>query len=153
ESKEQAKLAALLPQACSEAIRKKVEFKTLSQIKSSFKNVQDELRLKYRMEQIDTPDYLAGKRFLEPLEGAIAGLGQAGAGKYLDGTYAAKGDTVQELVDHMTSNGLKFGPATAGTENSYFAMHSAMVSYANGAQNGSGFQVRIAPPAYTDKYA
>lgn len=153
ESKEQAKLADMLVTGVSQATVGKLDQKLFRQIRTSFDNVREEVRQKLHKNEIDGSDWLTAQRFLDPLEGAIRGLGQPGAGKFLNGTFAARGNTMQELVQNMSRQGLTFAPATAGNEAAYFALQSAMVEYANAHQNGQGFQVRIAPPAYTDKYA
>ena len=67
-----------------------------------------------------------------------------GAARLLDGTYAATGGTVAELVLNMTSSGLRFAPATPGNEAPYFALHSALVAFAAGDETG-GFRATFDP--------
>jgi hypothetical protein len=73
--------------------------------------------------------YTEAKRFLRSLEEAVRVLQQPDAGDYLNGTYAAKGDTVKDLVKYMTDVGLRFGPAGEGDEAAYNALHRALVQY------------------------
>jgi hypothetical protein len=74
-------------------------------------------------------DYTESKKFLSQLDDAVTTLKSPNASKYVNGTYAAKGNTVQELVQYMTNNGLTFAPAVTGEEGAYNALYQAMVSY------------------------
>jgi len=74
-------------------------------------------------------DYTAAKRYLRELDAAIKVLKDPNADKYVNGTYAAQGRTVRELVAHMTQNGLRFAPAVAGEEGAYAALFHAMLQY------------------------
>lgn len=49
--------------------------------------------------------------------------------RYLVGTYAAKGNTVGELVTHMTENGLRFGPCPAGNASAYLTLHRHLADF------------------------
>jgi hypothetical protein len=144
----QQKLAALLPKATEAAVKGTLDFKLYKQVTSGVEQLNKELRKHLASDDIDGSVYLSGRRFLDSLEGAVKELQKPGAGKFLNGTYAARGRTVQELVENMSKEGLKFGPAIPGGEQAYFSLHRAMVSYAAGAENGPGFRVAAAPPSY-----
>ncbi len=75
--------------------------------------------------------YLDAKRFLNDLDEALRVLRQPDAARFLNGYYAARGETVQELVQNMTNQGLWFAPAVAGDEPAYAALQRALVNYSN----------------------
>jgi hypothetical protein len=148
-SKEQEKLANEIPTLVSQASSGRIDPKLFKQVQNGLATVKNNARDQWNKGEMDSVSYMQAKRFLEPLESAIQGLTSPGAAKYLDGTFSAKGDTVPELVNHMTSQGLRFAPSIAGDENAYYALYNSMVMYANAAANGSGFQVRLAPPGFS----
>jgi hypothetical protein len=74
-------------------------------------------------------DYVDGLEFLQKLEDAVALLGKPGANNFLNGTYAAKGDTVEQLVSYMLDKGLKFAKATPGYEPYYESLYQRLSSY------------------------
>jgi hypothetical protein len=63
------------------------------------------------------------------LDNAINVLAKPGAKNFVDGAYEAKGDTVGELINYMTSKGLKFAQATPGYEPYYTAFYQKFVAY------------------------
>jgi len=79
--------------------------------------------------QVSFNDYVAALEFLSKLNDTIALLSKPGAKNYLDGTYAAQGKSIGELVTHMISKGLKFAPATVGFEPYYSGLYQLLVTY------------------------
>ena len=98
------------------------------------------------MRRSEDQQYLEGKRFLERLTPTIDALRQQTSERFLDGTYAARGGTVPELVADMTKNGLSFAGCNPGDEAVYYALHDMFVAYTTSAQAAAGFQVRYNPP-------
>jgi hypothetical protein len=90
--------------------------------------------------------YLDSKRFLQSVRSGLSVLTQPDAAKFLGGGFAARGNTVGELVSNMASQGLSFAPALPGREPAYFGLYSALVDFAAGGQNATGFRVTLAPP-------
>jgi hypothetical protein len=74
-------------------------------------------------------DYVDALEFLSKLENTIEILAKQGAKNFLDGTYAAKGKTVSELVSYMISKGLQFAAATPGREPDYYSLYQQLVTY------------------------
>ena len=74
-------------------------------------------------------DYIAASAFLSKLSNTIESLSKPGAGRFLDGTYAAKGNNVAELIEHMISKGLKFAQATSGHEADYLVLYQRLAAY------------------------
>ena len=75
--------------------------------------------------------YVDAKSFLHQLEDAVRALQQPDAASYFNGKYAAKGESVADLVRYMTERGLVFAPAVPGDEASYKALHRAMAAYSS----------------------
>jgi hypothetical protein len=73
--------------------------------------------------------YSNAKSFLNQVNDAMTVLQQADAADFLGGKLAAKGRTVNELVQHMKDNGLFFAPATPGKETAYTALHRKLADY------------------------
>src|SRR5262249_42572344 len=82
-----------------------------------------------RAEEMPFAQYVESKRFLADLDTAVQVLEQPGAADFINGKYAARGRTVRELVQHMTENGLRVGPASSGDEAAYNALYQAMAAY------------------------
>jgi hypothetical protein len=144
----QEKLDPLFPKLVSGAAVGKLDLKLYTQVNKGVTTLQDELRKKFHKEEIDGGFYLEGKRFLDSLESSMKMLRQPSAAKLLNGTYAAVGRNVPELVYNMTMKGLKFAPATPGNEAPYFALHSAMAAFAAGDQDPSAFRANFQALAY-----
>jgi hypothetical protein len=134
----QQKLDKLLPQALAQAAAGTLEQPLYTQVASTVLTMQDELRKQYHQEKIDGGSFLKGKHFLDDLAQSLKVLQDPNAVKFLDGSYAARGNTVPEVVANMTAQGLQFAPATPGGESAYFALHNAFVAYARAAQSGMG---------------
>jgi len=143
----QQKLDKLLPTAVEQAAAGTLEPKTYTQVVGLVLSMQDDVRTRYHKEEIDGSSYLKGKRYLDDLESSLKVLQDPDAAKYLSGAIAARGNNVQELVDNMTGEGLKFAAATPGSDSAYFSLHNSFVSYARAAQSGGGFQSMLAPSA------
>jgi hypothetical protein len=74
-------------------------------------------------------DYVSALEFCSKLGNTIETLAKPGAKNFLDGAYAAKGDTVEQLVTYMISKGLKFCQATPGMEPNYYTFYQHLVTY------------------------
>jgi hypothetical protein len=145
----QEKLAMLLPQVTYQATLGKLDPKLFRQVTEGITELQDDLRKRFRKEEIVGGDYLTGKKYLDVIETAVKDLGQPGSKKYLDGTYVARGRNVPELAGNLTKQGLSFAPVSPGSEAAYQALHSAFVSYITSAQASSGFQLQLRPKLET----
>jgi len=108
--------------------------------------LQKEATDKWNNEQLDSAMFLESKRFLDSLRKGLAVLVQPDAAKYLNGGYSAQGNTVPELVENMSKQGLRFAPALAGAEPAYFGLYNSFLAYAAGGEGVSGFRVRFTPP-------
>jgi hypothetical protein len=143
----QKKLDVLLPQAVAGAVKGDLDPDVYAQVRKDIDNLQGEIKAKFYADKLDGASWIAGKRFLESLNQAAIALQNPDVAKQLNGTFQAVGRTVQELVMNMTRQGLQFAPASPGGEPAYYALHSAMVGYAAGVNNGSGFRAPVLPVA------
>jgi hypothetical protein len=86
----------------------------------------------------DPKDYREAAGFLRQLGDAVAGLKDPGAYRLLgEGTRAA---TVNDLVDYMTTSGLRIGAAAPGDESYYTALYDAMAAFERGLARSAGFE-------------
>jgi hypothetical protein len=144
----QRKVADLIRVVTDAVARGRLDPSLYDELTKGVTQLKDELKKRFYAERINGTAYLSGKRFLESLEGSVNQLQQPGASRFLTETYAARGRTVQELVQNMAKRGLRFAPASPGGEPAYRALYNAMVSYSAGAETASGFRVqgaRVAP--------
>jgi hypothetical protein len=143
----QKKIDELLPKAVAQTKTDSLDPQLYLQLTKQVKALDEDWRQKLRKEEVDGSDYINGKHFIESLSSGVNALAQPGAAQLLDGSYAAKGRDVQELVNNMSSEGLTFAPATPGNEAAYYALQNALVSYARAAQPpSSAMQTRLPAP-------
>ena len=134
----QQRLAKLLPQAVSQAAENNsVDPALLADIAKAVDALDKELRQKNRSDEIEPASYLEARRFLENLRAAVTLLQSPDPASFLNGTVIARGSNVQELIQHMMAENLRFAPATPGTEPAYLDLYHAMVAFANGTK-GAG---------------
>jgi hypothetical protein len=70
-------------------------------------------------------DHTRARRFLQEVRETLAILNNPkDAAFFLK--HSLKGETVAELVVHMRDNGLRFAPATAGSERAYISLRHAL---------------------------
>lgn len=148
----QKKLAAAIPRAISAVASDSLDLKMYNEVAKGVAKLQDELRTKFRAEEIDGGLYLDSKRFLDSLETSVKALRQPNASKMLAGTYAPTGNTVGELAVNMSQKGLKFAPATPGNEAPYYGLYSQMVTYAGGATDSKAFRNQVAATNVYQQY-
>jgi hypothetical protein len=83
-----------------------------------------------RVDQVLSPtDYIVSKGFVDDLKSSIQSFRNPNVASYLNGGIAAKGPTVADLVEQMTSQGLTFAPATQEDQPAYTILYQAMATY------------------------
>ncbi|MCI0684749.1 MAG: hypothetical protein L0Y71_21845 [Gemmataceae bacterium] len=142
----QQKIAALIPNLVSQAGMGAVDAKLYREVTSQLNVINEELRKKFHKEEIDGGEFLEARRFLDSLTQSVQALRSPTSQRFLDGSYAAKGNTVPELAENMVKSGLSFAPANPGDTAYYQALHDMFVAYTTSAQAAAGFQVRYNPP-------
>lgn len=142
----QQKIDPLLNSAVSAATTGSLQPDLLNEVRTLAKKIEDDFLNRFRAEQVSTSDYLVATRFLDSLKPAIQALSSPDIGRLLDGSVAAQGSNVPELVSNMTFDGLSFAPGNPGSEAAYLAVHNAFVAYIRTAQASTGMQPRMRPP-------
>jgi hypothetical protein len=138
----QAKLAAMLKVAVAQATKGELDPTVYRDVQTLTKQLQDDFSQRFQSDEASATDYLQVTPFLDQLQSNILALGQPGVNRILDGSYAARGSNVPELVAYMTGNGLTFAPAAPGNEAAYTGLNNAFVAYINAAQASTGFQIQ-----------
>jgi len=84
-----------------------------------------------RANDMPTQQYLQGKRFLSDFEDALHALKNGDVRRNIEfhKAFDKEGQTVQDLVEYMNRNGLRFAPAVSGDEDAYQALYSLLASY------------------------
>jgi hypothetical protein len=142
---QQKKLDKLLPAIYDATADGKLTPKLMNEVRTELKTMRADMRARLAKEEIETSSYLQAIEFYNSLENSVNALEGPNARKQLNGTFAARGRNVQELVDYMTESGLKFAPASPGQENAYKVIHDSFARYARVAQSSSGIQAMNAP--------
>jgi hypothetical protein len=86
-------------------------------------------RLRQQVAATDVNDYIEAKRYLRDLDNAVKLFKDPNASNYLSSKWQPRANTVAELVDQMTSQGLRFAPAAPGEEAAYTSLQRAMATY------------------------
>jgi hypothetical protein len=125
-----AQISQLAPEAVSQAAAGNPDPGTIATLSAAVDKLQ--AQLKRNVANVAPDQYIAGKRFLNDLGTSIKALQSPNAAKYASGKYNPRGQTVGELVQEMTANGLRFAQATPGDESSYLALQRALATYSTG---------------------
>jgi hypothetical protein len=72
--------------------------------------------------------YIDARVFLDQVNDVVKILQRPDAARYFDKRMAVQGKTVGEVVEYMKANGLRFAPATDGSEDAYSAVHQALAA-------------------------
>jgi hypothetical protein len=117
-----------LKELVKSAYREKLDVNLLKDVRNEVDKLREDLVK--RVNDTPTSQYIDAKRFLQEFHEATVALEkgeapiQAKFQREIEG-----GRSVQELVDYMVKNGLRFGPATAADEPAYRAVHSALATF------------------------
>lgn len=123
---------SLIKDAIDQAKTGKVAAGLLAQLYGDVRALREMLRT--NAGELTFARYSSARRFLDELEGAVKALEQNDAANYILGKFAARGKTVHDLVQHMTSTGLVFAPAVSGDEAAYLALQRALAEASQRAQ-------------------
>ena len=111
-------LATLLPDPKIErfnaTVKGTLDAKQMKQVRTEMKTMRETMRKQLQNDEIETSSYLQAIEFYNSLETSVNGLERPDARKQLGGDYRPRARNVQELVDYMTDNGLKFWTAAGG---------------------------------------
>ncbi|MCI0380632.1 MAG: hypothetical protein L0215_23860 [Gemmataceae bacterium] len=104
-----------------------VDVNIVKEMRAEMDKIRDNLvRL---VNDMPTNQYLDAKRFLNDFDDARIALERGDAGSQLKYRHwATGGKSLQDLVDYMIQNGLRFGSAVMGDESAYRAVYSGMAA-------------------------
>jgi hypothetical protein len=74
-------------------------------------------------------DAIAARRFLNKLEATVKAMKTNAVNGLVNANWATEGTSVADLVKHLTKHKLLFGPAPAGGEPAYLALHKGLATY------------------------
>jgi hypothetical protein len=121
-----------MEKAMSEAIQqsmagKRVEATLITELLSA----QEDLTatLKAHIDDLTPSQWIQGRRYLNELRQTIRTLQTPAAAKFATGKWAARGDTVSEVVTNLTRDGLRFAPAAPGNEFAYNSLYQSLLQY------------------------
>ncbi len=113
-----------------DAGRGKPDANVYKDLRNSISATRD--RLLRKANDIPGDEYMQAKRFLTDMESALRAAlddetvkAQGRFDSFVDG----KPKNIQEVVEYMANNGLRFAPSTQGDEAAYRALHNALVNY------------------------
>jgi hypothetical protein len=125
----EAGLTAAKKQAARGPVDRGVLMALLAALDQTDKRLTAVIRAKGLQAGWTATDAIEAGAFLARLKEAAPVLQQPDVGRYLDGTYAARGKNVRELVRQMADKGLRFAPAAPADEPAYRAVQRALASY------------------------
>jgi hypothetical protein len=88
-----------------------------------------ESTIKRKVADITPTEYVQGMRYVRELRDSFKVFQDPNASNYFNGKFTARGPTVYDLVNQMSSQGLRFAPAARGDEDAYTSLHRALVIY------------------------
>jgi hypothetical protein len=131
---ERKQIESSIPKAIEEATN--AEAVDLQDLTSALASMRS--RLAAKIKETPAPKYIRAKSLLDELDDAVKLLRQPDAANYFNQTYAAKGQTADQLVEYMTRYGLQFAPAVEGDEPAYVDLHQALAKYDLAANSQAG---------------
>jgi hypothetical protein len=106
---------------------KPVQKSVLADLEKGVKQLGDELA--EEVGDLSPTEYIQARRHLNFIAAGVTALKNPSAGRFVDGTYAARGKSVAELADHLQRNGLRFVPAVPGQEAAYRTLYERLKAY------------------------
>jgi hypothetical protein len=108
-----------------------LQLSTVRALEATVDHLEATLNARAREESVQ--DIIDVQRQIERLRDGVRALRSPGAANYFNAKWAARGRDINELVDNMTRENLRFAAADDGDEGAYQALHRAMASYVHGA--------------------
>jgi hypothetical protein len=118
----------LMGQAIKQSMSgKRVDAKLIDQLQSTLAELQK--TLEESVHDMTPTHWIQARRYLNTLRDTIRTLQSPTAAKYATGKWAARGDTVTELVMNLARDGLTFAPAAPGSEFAYNSLFESLAQY------------------------
>jgi hypothetical protein len=124
---ERKEVTKLLQQLAVEAASNNVDFNKIRRLREILNNMLNGLR--QRRDDVTIMQEIEARRFIREVQEAANTLQSPNVANFFNGKWSARGDTVTELVGHMSRQGLRFAAAGSGNEPAYIALHRAMADY------------------------
>jgi hypothetical protein len=121
------RLDELMQQAAQQARSGSIDADTLQGMTDAVDNLS--AAIKTHIDDFTATEYSQAKVCLREIKSTIRALQDPNVANYVTGKWVARGNTVEELVDDMTRQGLKFAAAIRGDEPAYTALYRDMVAY------------------------
>jgi len=123
----------LAPTVVMEVASGKTNINNLDALNKAVRSLRQTLR--DVVSEMSSTEYITALRFVNQLQEAVTVMYQPNAANFFNSKWDPRGvETVGQLVDQMTRQGLRFSAAASGDENYYTALHRAMVSFQYGLQ-------------------
>jgi hypothetical protein len=123
-NQERKEIDRLAPQVAAQAAAGKVDARALDSLNQAIARLRSSLRDNVR--DMSSTDYIQALRFVNQLRDSGRALQSPAAS-----TWSLTAQSVAELIDQMTQQGLSFAPVTLGDEAYYTALHRALATYAS----------------------
>jgi hypothetical protein len=118
----------LLRTAVAQAKAGGLDLGVVNQINTAVSAAEDQVSNMAMGEDITPTQVVDAMRYLKEIHSSLQVLQTNDAANYLNGTYAARGATVAQLVQNMSSQGLKFAPAPPEDETYYNSLYRNLVT-------------------------
>jgi len=126
---ERAQIQDLVYKAVKETQNDELSPATLRSLKSVTSALDSKVDAMARSTELNIPDVIQAQRFINDLKATTAALQSGNATAGLNRKWQAQGRSAGDLVQFMTSNGLRFAPAQQGEEGAYRTLYQSLVSY------------------------
>jgi hypothetical protein len=127
---EKQKISELMPQAVKEAQMGEPQFATFTGLRDATTAMSK--RIDANAQELSLPDIISAQRFVQEINDSVNLLKEPNAANYFNGKWEARGNTVAELVDFMSGNGLRFAPAGDQDQQFYTALYQSLLTYDSG---------------------
>jgi len=107
-----------------------VQGKTYKKLRTQLDALRGEVRV--AIEDMTPTENVQARRFVDQLTQAAKTFEDPNVANFFNGKWSAQGNSIGELVDFMTKNGLRFAPAAPGNEQFYNALYQGIVQYHTG---------------------
>jgi hypothetical protein len=126
---QRSKMALQAKALVNDAAKNKLDANVFRELSNEVSKTREQLLRK--VNDMPSDQYMEAKRFLNELDNSLRAVqdGEFRVQSDFDNFIGGKARTMQEVVDYMVANGLRFAPAPQGSEAAYRALYSALVNY------------------------
>jgi hypothetical protein len=127
--KNRLEIDTLAPKVVQQVASGMVDAGTFDSLSRAIAELRSRLRDNVRV--MSSTDYIQALRFVNQLRDSARALRDPAAANFFS-KWTITAQTVGELVDQLTQNGLRFAPVTIGDEAFYTSLHRSLATYASG---------------------